>query len=178
MIQQPQEAARLLPQYIETRLKMWMNSAPVVYSMGVRQMPAKYMPLIAAYKKVAQRGQADLMKEDLREAFDGFKYVERRFSPENYGGFVFDTETFIYAAAMCDNFFEVNMLMTFLYLSNCRSFKEMCVKHLPNGYPDISMLRMLWDMQVSDEPEHQDKINLIDCVNSVNNVYKQLHGAK
>lgn len=178
MIREPQEAQRLQDKYIETRLKMWMNCAEVVYTMGTRQLPLDHQHVMAAYKVAASRNKAQEMREDIAQAYDAFKFLDKRWTIEHYPGFEFDTETFIYVAAMCDNFFEINMLLTYLYLKNCRSFKEMCLKYLPNGYPDISTLRMCWDQQVSDEPEHLDKINLIDCVNSVNTVYKQLHGAR
>ena len=178
MIREPEEAQRIQRQYIEARLKMWINYATTVYTMGVRQIDQKYVPLIAAYKVAAKRGQQEEMKADLREALAGYEFAEKRFSPEHYAGFVFEPEIFIYVGCMCDNFFEANQLLTFLYLKNCSSFKEMCTKYLPNGYPDYSTLLMCWDQQQSDEPEHKGKINLTDCVNSVNNVYQQLHGVK
>ena len=178
MIREPQEAERISQQYIETRIKMWMNYATTVYTMGVVHLPMQYQQLIAAYKLAAGKGRAEEMHQDLLEAFDAYKFINKRFTAEHYRGFEFDAEIKIYAAAMCKNFFEVNMLLTFLYLKNCRSFKEMCLKYIPNGYPDMSTLHMCWDQQESDEPEHKGKINLIDCVNSVNNVYESLYGVK
>lgn len=178
MIREPEETDSISRQYIEARLKMWLNYAEIVYTMGTRPLPVEYQQIIAAYKFAAGRRQQEEMHEDLMAAFDGYAFVHKRFTPEHYDDFVFDPEIKIYVAAMCENFFEINMLLTYLYLKNCRSFKEMCLKHLPNGYPDISTLRMCWDQQVSDEPEHVGKINLIDCINSVNTVYKQLHGAQ
>lgn len=177
MIKEPAEIDRLQRQYVETRIKMWMNYAEVVYTMGTRRLPNDYQALIASYKVAASRGRAEELKQDLREAFDAYAYIERRFTPEHYNGFVFSPEIMIYVAAMAQNIFEINMIMTFLYLKDCRTFKDMCVKYIPNGYPDSSTLYMAWDQQIVDEPEHKGKINLMDCVNSVNTVYKQLHGA-
>lgn len=178
MIQEPQDIDRITKQYVETRIKMWLNYATTVYTMGVRQLPLQYQQIIAAYKFAAGRRRQEEMHQDLLEAFDAYKFIDKRFTPENYNDFVFEPEIKIYAAAMCQNFFEVNLLMTFLYLKNCRTLKDMVKNHLPNGYPDISTLHMCWDQQQSDEPEHKGKINLIDSVNSVNNVYESLYGVK
>ncbi|QQO90152.1 hypothetical protein pEaSNUABM5_00010 [Erwinia phage pEa_SNUABM_5] len=178
MIREPQEIERISQQYVQTRIKMWMTYATTVYTMGVRQLPIEYQQIIAAYKFAAGRRRQEEMHQDLLQAFDAYAFIDKRFTPQHYNDFVFDPEIKIYAAAMCKNFFEVNMLMTFLYLKNCRTFKDMCLKHLPNGYPDTSTLHMCWDQQKSDEPEHRGEINLIDSINSVNNVYESLYGVK